>query len=278
MNVVIEGVSVDIAGARLLDDVSVTITAGETLGIVGSNGSGKSTLLRCLYRALTPATGAVHIDGDDVRALAHRDVARRLAVLAQHEEAALDFTVREVVELGRHPHPRDVERDTRIVEDAMRVCDVTAMSERSILSLSGGERQRVMLARALAQDCPVLALDEPTNHLDLRHQYGVVAHATRSERTVLVALHDLNLAAAVCDRLLVMRAGRVVAVGEPDTVLTPDLVEDVYGVRPTLVSHPGTGRPHLIFDAISDALTLRVPATTHAARREGRAPSDRRTP
>lgn len=134
----------------------------------------------------------------------------------------------------------------------MQAFDVASMGGRSILTLSGGERQRVMLARALAQDCPVLALDEPTNHLDLRHQYGVVAQATQSSRTVLVALHDLNLAASVCDRILVMCRGRVVAVGAPDEVLTPDLVEQIYGLRPTVVQHPVSGRPHLILDTPVD--------------------------
>ncbi|KNX38927.1 ABC transporter ATP-binding protein [Luteipulveratus halotolerans] len=247
MTVTVRSVSVELGGQRLVDDVSCDVPAGTTLGVVGPNGSGKSTLLRTIYRELAPTCGAVLVDGTDVTARALLDHARRVAALAQHDGLDLDFTVAEVVGLGRHPHPRDDTADRAAVAAALAETEVAHLAERSVLTLSGGERQRVMLARALAQATPVLVLDEPTNHLDLRHQLRVVARIATSPRTVVVALHDLNLAAALCDRLVVMDAGRVVAAGEPDNVLQPELVETVYGIRPLLVDHPETGRPQLLF-------------------------------
>lgn len=247
MRVSIEGVSLEIGGRRLVHDVSVAVPAGSTLGIVGPNGSGKSTLLRTLYRELRPVVGTVLIDGVEVSERSLLDHARTVAALAQQDVVDLDFTVREVVALGRHPHPKDDSTDHAVIDEAMALTEVADLAGRSVLTLSGGERQRVMIARALAQATPVLVLDEPTNHLDLRHQHCVIAGVAASARTVLVALHDLNLAAAICDHLLVMQHGRLVAHGEPDTVLQPDLVEAVYGIRPVRVPHPQTGRSQLLF-------------------------------
>ncbi|WP_018155281.1 ABC transporter ATP-binding protein [Demetria terragena] len=239
------GVTVD--AATLVDDISITVPSGQTLGILGPNGSGKSTLLRCLYRSLTPTRGAALVDGEDVRSADVLRSARHLAVLAQDHPGDLDFTAREVIELGRHPHPRDAEADAHAVTQAMEWTDVSPLAHRSILSLSGGERQRVMLARALAQTTPVLVLDEPTNHLDLRHQLQVISRVARSDRTVVMALHDLNLATAVCDLVLVLDHGRAVATGPPISTLRPDLIYEVYGIRPVIVRHPGDGTHHLLF-------------------------------
>ncbi|AKU14775.1 ABC transporter ATP-binding protein [Luteipulveratus mongoliensis] len=247
MNVRIEGVSLDVSGRRLVEDVTIDVPSGSTLGVVGPNGSGKSTLLRALYRELQPSTGAVLVDDVEVGARSLLDHARAVAALAQQESLELDFTVREVVSLGRHPHPRHADTDDAVIREAMELTEVSDLAGRSVLTLSGGERQRVMIARALAQATPVLVLDEPTNHLDLRHQLRVVARIAASARTVLVALHDLNLAVSICDQIAVMQHGRVVACGDPGTVLQPALIERVYGIRPDLVSHPESGRPQLLF-------------------------------
>ena len=218
----------------------------EVVGIVGPNGSGKSTTLRCVYRAMKPDAGAVLIDGVNVHK--RQNLARDLAALTQESQVEFDFTVAEVVEMGRLPHERDSARDRRVVLDALATVDLSGLASRSFLSLSGGERQRVLIARAIAQEPRVLVLDEPTNHLDIRHQLDVLALARGLGVTVLTVLHDLNLAASYCDRLYVLDEGRVVASGTPEEVLVPELIAKVFHVTAHVVRHPTTGVPQLLFD------------------------------
>ncbi len=221
------------------------------VGLVGPNGSGKSTALRCVYRALKPSSGTVKVDGQDLSSLTMRRSAQLIAAMAQDGAVELDFTVEEVIALGRTPHQRGStplnghERD--LCEHAMRRLDILHLARRGILTLSGGERQRVLLARALVQEPKILVLDEPTNHLDVRHQVQLLSLLRRAGLTVLVVLHDLNLAAAACDRIGVLSEGRLVTSGTPEDVLTPDLVEDVFGIRASVVPHPLTGDPQLLY-------------------------------
>lgn len=252
MDISLTGVSVEIAGKPLIRDLNLAADAGQIVGLVGPNGSGKSTALRCVYRALKPSAGAVFLDGTDVATLTLRENARHVAALTQDNHTDLDFTVSEVVALGRTPHLRGnqplsaTEHD--LCREAMAQTDVLHLKDRSILTLSGGERQRVFIARALVQEPKVLVLDEPTNHLDVRHQVELLSFLRKSGLTVLVAIHDLNLAAAACDRLGVLAQGELVAAGAPTDVLTPDLVRQVFGVDATVVSHPTTGVPQLLYD------------------------------
>ncbi|GGU69720.1 ABC transporter ATP-binding protein [Lentzea flava] len=218
----------------------------EVVGIIGPNGSGKSTTLRCVYRALQPDAGAVLLDGTNVHK--RQDVARDLAALTQESQVEFDFTVTEVVEMGRLPHDRDPARDSAVVAAALATVDVTHLASRSFLSLSGGERQRVLIARAIAQEPRVLVLDEPTNHLDIRHQLDVLRLTRGLGVTVLTVLHDLNLAASCCDRLHVLDSGRLVASGPPEEVLVPELIAEVFHVTAHVVRHPTTGVPQLLFD------------------------------
>ncbi|MDX3767045.1 heme ABC transporter ATP-binding protein [Streptomyces sp. NBC_01707] len=251
MRLEIEGVTVEAAGARIVDDIHLTVESGAFVGLVGPNGSGKSTLLRCVYRALRPAEGVVRLDGDDIHAMDSRAVARVLAVLPQESSAEFDFTVTEVVAMGRLPHRgRTAVSDREICAEAMSRTGVTHLADRGFLALSGGEKQRVLIARALAQRPKVLVLDEPTNHLDIAHQLDVLSLVRGSGLTVLAALHDLNLAAAHCDLLYVVADGRVVASGPPRDVLQPALLADVFGVRAHPVRHPETGAVQLLFDLL----------------------------
>ncbi|MFD8755830.1 ABC transporter ATP-binding protein [Kitasatospora sp. NPDC059577] len=248
----VDAVSVELAGTRLVHEVSLAAAAGQVVGLVGPNGSGKSTLLRCVYRVLKPAGGAVRLDGDDLYALSARETARRVAALTQEHSTEFDFTVAEVVAMGRLPHrrgfgaPTDADRER--CAGALRRVRADHLAERGFLSLSGGEKQRVLFARALVQEPRLLVLDEPTNHLDIAHQLEVLALAREAGPTVLTALHDLNLAAGHCDLLYVLRAGRIVASGPPGEVLTPALLAGVFGVRATPVRHPETGAVQLLFD------------------------------
>ncbi|OII67298.1 MULTISPECIES: ABC transporter ATP-binding protein [unclassified Streptomyces] len=248
---VIDGVSLTAGAQRLVEDVSLTARPGEVIGLVGPNGSGKSSLLRAVYRILRPETGRVTVDGADAWALPVRRLARTVAAVVQESGAAFDLSVREVVAMGRTPHKRlldgDTPEDAELIGSALAAVDATGLADRPFDRLSGGERQRVLIARALAQQPSLLVLDEPTNHLDIRHQLDVLGTLRRLPATVLVALHDLNLAAYYCDRLYVLRDGRVTASGPPAEILTPRLLADVYGVASEVAVHPRTGAPQVTF-------------------------------
>lgn len=247
----VEGVTLTAGARHLVRDVSLTARPGEVIGLVGPNGSGKSSLLRAVYRVLRPDTGTVRMDGHDAWSLPVRRLARTMAAVVQESGADFDLTVREVVAMGRTPHKRlldgDTAEDALLIESALASVDAAHLAERSFDRLSGGERQRVLIARALAQQPSLLVLDEPTNHLDIRHQLDVLGILRQLPATVLVALHDLNLAAYYCDRLYVLRNGEVTVSGPPADVLTPELLEDVYGVASEVVVHPRTGAPQVTF-------------------------------
>ena len=238
----------------VLTQFSLDVRPGIFLGIVGPNGSGKSTLVRALSRALRPASGAVLLDESDLyAALSAREAARAIGVVPQETAVSLDFSVREVVRMGRAPHlPRrpfasETAEDERIVAEAMRAARVEGLADRTVPTLSGGERQRVLFARALAQQPDVILLDEPTAHLDLRHQTEALTLARDlahgGGKAVLAVLHDVNLAAAFCDALVLLHAGRIVAQGPPEAVVTAENLQAVYGARVWVRRHPASGRP-----------------------------------
>ncbi|MEV8393500.1 MULTISPECIES: ABC transporter ATP-binding protein [unclassified Streptomyces] len=251
MELTLEGVTFAIDGKSLVQDLSLHVDSGQVVGLVGPNGSGKSTALRCVYRALKPTGGVVRVDRHDLTSLTLRQSARAVAAMTQDSAVDLDFTVEEVIALGRAPHLRGNQalsgRERDLATDAMARLDILHLARRGILTLSGGERQRVLVARALVQEPAILVLDEPTNHLDVRHQIELLSLLRGSGLTVLVVLHDLNLAAAACDRLGVLAHGRLVAAGTPEEILTTELVRDVFGVRATVVRHPHTGDPQLLY-------------------------------
>ncbi|MFF1377490.1 ABC transporter ATP-binding protein [Streptomyces sp. NPDC058308] len=255
--------TVEAAGRVLVDRLNIEVSAGSVVGVVGPNGSGKSTALRCVYRAMRPTSGAVLLDGTDLASLKLRDSARSIAALTQESHTELDFTVEEVVALGRTPHAHGNQpltaRERELCGRAMDRLDVAHLADRSVLTLSGGERQRVLVARALVQEPRILVLDEPTNHLDVRHQVELLSFLRGSGLTVLTALHDLNLAAQVCERIAVLGAGCLVASGVPAEVLTSELVRKVFGVDADVVPHPRTGIPQLLYDL---APTAPAPAGT----------------
>ncbi|UQA93846.1 ABC transporter ATP-binding protein [Streptomyces halobius] len=254
MRIDIDDLSVEVAGNRLVHDIALRAGSGRLVGLVGPNGSGKSTLLRCVYRALRPAAGTVRLEGADLHAMDAREGARLLAALPQEASTEFDFTVAEVVAMGRLPHQRGSGRanaaDQEICRRALARVGADQLAARGFLSLSGGEKQRVLIARALAQEPQVLVLDEPTNHLDISQQLEVLALVRDSRLTVLTALHDLNLAAVHCDELYVIAHGRIVASGPPHDVLTPELLGKVFGVRAHRVRHPESGAVQLLFDRL----------------------------
>lgn len=235
----VENVHLGYDGRLVLRDLSIEITPGEIFGLVGPNGSGKTTLLRAISGRLPPQDGAIYLDLRRLSELSPTELARELAALEQEISCAFEFTVREIVELGRLPHrarwQRLSARDHAIVTRALALTHTLEFANREIHSLSSGERQRVWLALALAQEPKVLLLDEPTAHLDLRYQFeilGLIRQLAATERlTVVLSLHDLNLALRFVDRLALLSEGRVIASGVPDEVLVPHRIEQAYHVR-----------------------------------------------
>jgi cobalamin transport system ATP-binding protein len=238
-------------GARAaLDGVSLSAQAGELVGLVGPNGAGKSTLVRLVAGLAAPSGGSVRLCGLDPAAAPRRTVARVAALVPQEPRAGWAFTVRDVVMMGRAPRQGLLGRPSRLdlgaVEGALQACDLVHLADRRLDALSGGERRRVFFARALAQEPRVLLLDEPTAFLDLAHQVAAMRMAEVAARAglcVVAVLHDLNLAAASCGRLVVLSRGRVVAEGSPGDVLTAERVREVWGLPVWRGAHGQTGAP-----------------------------------
>ncbi|MCH8050879.1 MAG: ABC transporter ATP-binding protein [Chloroflexi bacterium] len=240
-----------------LSALDLALRPGELLGLVGPNGSGKTTLIRVLTGVVRPSAGRVWLSGRDVAAIPQAEIARLAAVVPQDPVLPPAFQSLDCVLMGRTPHLRMLQqegpRDLEIARRAMLATDTWGFADRPVGELSGGERQRVIVARALAQETPVLLLDEPTAHLDIGHQGAVLGLMRRFARqdgsggsagkAVLAVVHDLTLAAHYCDRLVMLNAGRVAAEGAPADVLRPELLRDVYGVAVTVIPHPETGRP-----------------------------------
>jgi len=266
MRLHVADVTVELEGATILTGAGLVVEPGEFVGLVGPNGSGKSTLLRTIYRALRPEVGAVQVGGDDVWDLSARQSAQRTAVVVQEGSADFDFTVLDVVAMGRNPHKGSFDRDTSadrdLCDDALQRVGMAGFAERDFATLSGGEKQRVLVARAIAQETRVLVLDEPTNHLDIRFQLELLDLVRGLGVTTIAAMHDLGLAAGHCDRLCVLEAGMVVADGIPQDVLSADLVARVFGVRLRDWVDRETGRTRLAFDRLEDGGTRPVLAAT----------------
>lgn len=234
---------------RVLHGVSVHAARGATLGLIGPNGSGKSTLLKLLGGTLHPEAGRVTLDGVPIAAMGRRAIARRIAVVPQDTQVAFEYTVLEIVLMGRHAHLRTFElegpADLAAARDALAATGALDLESRPFSTLSGGERQRVIIASALAQSSDILLLDEPTAALDLRYQIQVAAilqHLNRDRRiTIVMSTHDLNFAASVCGDLVMLRDGRIAAEGPAGDVLTPDNVRLVYEVTADVRWHDLAG-------------------------------------
>ena len=249
-------VSAGYGGCKVLCRIDCEVEAGEVLGVIGPNGSGKSTLLRALTGLIPLLEGEVRLDGTPLELLGANERARCCAVQPQVEVPLFDYTVGQFVLLGRHPHrallgaPQAQDREA--AEEALSLTDVAGLSGRSIRSLSTGEWQRALLARALAQDAPILLLDEPAAHLDPGHRYAMHALlrtlAREKNRAVLCVSHDLNLAGEFCDRLLLLDRGAVRACGLPSEVLREEVLQEVFSCPSLRVApNPYTGRPGTFF-------------------------------
>lgn len=247
-------------GKLILEGVDCHVPAGTVTGLLGPNGAGKSSLLQLLAAVAVPHTGSVQLSGSNLHALRRKERARRLAFVEQSADTDLPLTVLDVVLLGRLPYcsllAGTSDEDLGVVRRSLTAVGLHGFRRRRYATLSGGERQRVQLAKALAQEPEVLLLDEPTNHLDVNAQLAtmeLVRNLAAGGVAVLAALHDINIAAAYCDQVIVLQEGKVAAAGPTTKVLTPDLIHRVYGVDAVVLEHPLTGRPLVAFSPLPDA-------------------------
>lgn len=251
MNIQTDSIQVSFGSKTILHDISLAIQDKEFVGIIGPNGSGKSTFLKCLYRVLQPSGGKIFFDGTELSSLSHRDTALKMAVVAQHSTVNFDFSVLEMVLMGRSPYKglldRDQLDDYEIARHALAQVGLSDFESRNFNTLSGGEQQRVILARALAQRTECLVLDEPTNHLDIKYQLELMTIVKRLDATVVSAIHDLNLAAIYCDRIIALKEGHIVCSGTPQEVLTAETIRHIYGVSAMVQTLPD-GRLNIIYN------------------------------
>ncbi|SEP98123.1 iron complex transport system ATP-binding protein [Devosia sp. YR412] len=239
-----------VSGRPIVGPISLSVEPGQMLALVGPNGAGKSSLLRCLYRYHRPTSGHVRLDGADIWTLPGKAVAKRIATVLQEQASDFGLTVAEIVELGLTPHRGGWgadHADYEAIKAVLALMELTPLAPRDLATLSGGERQRVMIARALLQKPDLLILDEPTNHLDIRHQLEVLELLAGLNCTVIVSLHDLALACAHADQVLLLDRGKVAALGAPAEVLTQSTIRSAFAVETLLDAHPATGRPRLSF-------------------------------
>jgi iron complex transport system ATP-binding protein len=238
----------------VLRDVSVSVGVGEFVAIIGPNGSGKTTLLRAISKVVMPTKGTISLDGQDIRRLSFRGLAKSIAVVTNLRDAYLNMCVEDFVLLGRIPHRKGImltenNADREGVRKALVLTDTLGLKRRRVDNLSSGEKQMVFIARALAQEPRLLLLDEPTSHLDITHQVRVLDLIRRLNReqalTVVAVLHDLNLAGEYCNRLLLLKQGAMVKDGTPEEVLTYEIIEDVYGTPVIVLDNPASGKPHV---------------------------------
>ncbi|WP_339273938.1 ABC transporter ATP-binding protein [Paenibacillus sp. FSL W8-0426] len=245
MKLNVENVSISVLNTDIIRNISLQVNGKQFVGLIGPNGCGKSTLLKSIYKVIKPQQGSVFLDDMDILKSSPKAVSRHMGVVGQFNELSFDFTVREMVMMGRTPHKRlletDNDQDYEIVEQALAKVNLTGHADRNYISLSGGEKQRVVLARVLAQQPEFLILDEPTNHLDIKYQLQILNTVRELGIGILAALHDLELAAEYCDYLYVVKKGQIVVHGKPTDILTREMIGEVFDVDCEIYQNPVTG-------------------------------------
>lgn len=246
----ISSLSFNFGSKNILADIDLSIKNNGIVGIIGPNGSGKSTLLKCIYRVLKPKTGTIFIDGKNINDYQFKETAKKMAVVAQHNDTHFDFNVLEMVLIGRSPHKKFMERDSaediELAYKALEQVNMKDFADRNFSSLSGGEKQRIILARALVQNTDCLILDEPTNHLDIKHQLHFMSLAKDLKITVISAIHDLNIAAMYCDKIYALKEGQIIASGSVNEVITEEVIKTLYDVEAKII-YDEEKKPHVIF-------------------------------
>ncbi len=245
----VDDLSFSIGDRKILDEASLMVERGRKVGIIGPNGSGKTTFLKHIYRVLPSQKKTVFIEQKPIESIGFGETARKLAVLKQENSKDFDFSVNDMVLLGRSPYHNYFEsydeEDKRIAEKALKQVGMLDSKDASFGRLSGGEKQRVLMARAIAQDTDILVMDEPTNHLDVHYQWSIMEFIRKMDKTILGVFHELNLASAFCDYVYVLDKGKIVRYGKPEEVITKDLLSSVFKVNTDIID--SDGRPYIVF-------------------------------
>ncbi len=242
----IENLSFEIDSAKILNDINFNIKKGEFVGVIGPNGCGKSTLLKNIYNILTPTSGSIFIDNTPIDNFSSKELAKKISTLTQHSGGDFDFSIIDIVLMGRYAHSSmfssTSKTDLKIAKEALDKVGLSHFENRSFLSLSGGEQQRVMIARAIAGDNDFFILDEPTNHLDIKYQLEIMDIMKSLDITMFSAIHDMNIAATYCDKLILLKEGNIADIGTPTEVLSKENFKEVFGVEVYLSTNPYTDK------------------------------------
>lgn len=251
--IAVNNISFNYENKLVLSDLSVQIDSGEFFGIIGPNGAGKTTLLKLIGGLLKPNQGIIRIFDKNLAEIPFNERAKIMSFVPQENYFSFDFTVLEIVLMGRHPYLKPMERpkksDIEKALDALNFTDALELKDRNIMELSSGERQRVVLARALASEPKILLLDEPTSYLDITHQIEIIKILKKLNQegmTIVFLSHDLNLTSLVCDRLLLLSDGKMIACDRPETLINNDLIKKVYKINPHIITHPDCNKPQII--------------------------------
>ncbi len=246
----VEDLNWQVESKHILKDINFSIKAGQFVGVIGSNGSGKTSLLRTLYRYTKPTAGRIMLQQQDIWRSSATDIAKQVAVVTQ-APSSLPYFVDEVVAMGLTPHKKLFEgenaADKQLIANALAQVDLRDLASNRFDTLSGGEQQRVLIARAIVQQGQLLIMDEPTNHLDIHYQIDILNRVKQLNTTVIASLHDLNIASAFCDTLILLAQGKIIAHGTPKQVLTEEIISDTYQVDVSVSKHPRHQNPHLVF-------------------------------
>lgn len=245
----VEKLSFSVDNIQLLKNISLNIKNKNIVGIIGANGSGKSTLLKNIYRFLKADSGKIYIKNKDITNYKNKDLAREMAVLTQKQGMNFNFQVEEIMDMGSYVHSKKITSKKRRekIKEALELVGMKKYIERSFFTLSGGEIQRVLISRIIYQGSEILILDEPTNHLDIKYQIEIMDLLKSLDKTILMVLHDINLASYYCDYVYAMKNGEVLAEGSPDTLLNKEIIKEIYGVDSNIIEHPIRKKNMVIF-------------------------------
>ncbi|OUS33054.1 hypothetical protein A9Q98_00110 [Thalassotalea sp. 42_200_T64] len=246
-----------VSGKRIIENIDFELNRGETVAIVGPNGAGKTSLLKCLHGEHSDFTGIITLNSKPLSALPHKDIAKQIAVVSQQTNSVFDLTVIDIVRMGLIPHKSFFEsdngNDANRIHSALSKVDLLEKRQQVFNTLSGGEQQRVLIARAVVQAANILIMDEPTNHLDIYYQHQILGLAKKLKITLLLTIHDLNLAAEYCDRIVLMNHGQIVANDTPEQVFTPPTLKSVFNLNCAVDNNPFTNKPRITFSSITDS-------------------------
>ncbi|MGL4252536.1 MAG: ABC transporter ATP-binding protein [Fusobacteriaceae bacterium] len=247
----IDDLSYGIDSKQILDRINLSIHKGKFVGLIGANGCGKSTLLKNIYSNLKPKGAKILLEGQNIDTIERRSLAKKMSVLAQSQQIDFDFTVENIVDMGRYSHntlfSQDKNQNREIVKKSLTDVGMLDMKDKSFSTLSGGEKQRVLIARAFAQETDFLILDEPTNHLDIKYQIQIMDIIKSQKKTVLAVIHDMNMASSYCDHIIALKDGKIVAEGSPSQIFTSENIENIFGIKSHIIKHPIKNTPFIIY-------------------------------